>query len=48
MVWIGPYTFIGSGIIRRCGVDGVDVVLLKEGWHYGSGLSGILCSSFSQ
>jgi hypothetical protein len=31
---LGP----GSGIIRRCGLVGVDVSLLEEVYHCGSGL----------
>ena len=33
----GPHWPIGSGIIRRCGLIGVDVALLEEVCHCGAG-----------
>lgn len=35
---IGPLNLIGNGIVRRCGVVGVGIVLLKEVYHFEGGL----------
>jgi hypothetical protein len=57
VLWIGmaPHRLlclnawpIGSGNIRKCGLAGIDVVLLEEVCHYGAWLWGLLCSSYSQ
>jgi hypothetical protein len=39
---------IGSVTNRKCGLVGVDVTLLEEVCHYGSGLGGLICSSYAQ
>lgn len=32
---IGPARLVGSGIIRKCGLGGVDVALVEEVCHWG-------------
>jgi hypothetical protein len=34
---MAPHRLIGSGIIRRCGLVGIGVVLLKDVCHWGVG-----------